>query len=89
VGSVPSVVLLILVDYQFHVDEPCVENVPFLGVEYLHFNDVVHRDLKPENILFTEDLQICKLVDFGVSEMFLNVRKPGVLYPSLSVAGSC
>jgi [calcium/calmodulin-dependent protein kinase] kinase len=50
-----------------------------IGVEYLHYNDVVHRDLKPENILLSEDLEICKLVDFGVSEMFMKVRV-SVLY---------
>lgn len=42
-----------------------------LAVEYLHENDVIHRDIKPENILFAdEDHLVCKIVDFGVSEMF-------------------
>lgn len=42
-----------------------------LAIEYLHENDVVHRDIKPENILFaTKNRVICKIVDFGVSEMF-------------------
>lgn len=42
-----------------------------LGVEYLHANDIVHRDIKPENILLMEDRIVCKIVDFGVSEMFI------------------
>lgn len=42
-----------------------------LAVEYLHENGVIHRDIKPENILFAdEDHVVCKIVDFGVSEMF-------------------
>jgi serine/threonine protein kinase len=45
-----------------------------LGVEYLHANDIVHRDIKPENILLTQDKVMCKIVDFGVSEAFVNVR---------------
>jgi serine/threonine protein kinase len=46
-----------------------------LGVEYLHANDIVHRDIKPENILLTEDRVMCKIVDFGVSEAFVKVRR--------------
>jgi len=44
-----------------------------LGVEYLHLNDVVHRDIKPENILIMEDEEVCKICDFGISEMFVKV----------------
>ncbi|KOS16292.1 camkk meta protein kinase [Malassezia pachydermatis] len=44
------------------------------GIDYLHQNGVVHRDIKPENILLTDDNDTCKIVDFGVSEMFY---KPG------------
>jgi len=50
-----------------------------LGIQYLHFNQVIHRDIKPDNILYFQDPQIipnplCKIVDFGVSESF---AKPG------------
>lgn len=45
-----------------------------LGIEYLHHNDIVHRDIKPDNILLQDNRKLCKIVDFGVSEMF---TKPG------------
>ncbi|PLW49485.1 hypothetical protein PCASD_01949 [Puccinia coronata f. sp. avenae] len=50
-----------------------------LGIEYLHFNQVIHRDIKPDNILYFENPKThpfprCKIVDFGVSESF---AKPG------------
>ena len=43
------------------------------AVEYLHLNDIVHRDIKPENILLMENKEVCKICDFGVSEMFVKV----------------
>ncbi|KAI9481034.1 MAG: kinase-like domain-containing protein [Benjaminiella poitrasii] len=41
-----------------------------LGIEYLHCNDVVHRDIKPDNLLLSDN-KILKIVDFGVSEIFV------------------
>lgn len=40
-----------------------------LGVEYLHFNDVIHCDIKPENLLLNTKNQL-KIADFGVSKIF-------------------
>jgi len=38
----------------------------FLGVYYLHENNIVHRDIKPNNILLDETCQV-KLCDFGLA----------------------
>lgn len=64
-----------------HCVQPLPEDVArlyfvqiLMGIEYLHENEIVHRDIKPDNILLSDDRKTCKIVDFGVSEMFL---KPG------------
>ena len=37
-----------------------------LGIEYLHYQNVIHRDIKPANLLVTREHHI-KISDFGVS----------------------
>ncbi|KAF2117575.1 hypothetical protein BDV96DRAFT_397458 [Lophiotrema nucula] len=37
-----------------------------LGLEYLHYQNVIHRDIKPANLLQTKEHRI-KISDFGVS----------------------
>ncbi|GAC98341.1 likely protein kinase [Pseudozyma hubeiensis SY62] len=67
-----------------------------MGIEYLHENEIVHRDIKPDNILLTDNRKTCKIVDFGVSEMFLkpgddtmqkSAGSPAFMSPELCTAG--
>ncbi|KAJ9475295.1 putative serine/threonine-protein kinase HSL1 [Pseudozyma hubeiensis] len=67
-----------------------------MGIEYLHENDIVHRDIKPDNILLTDNRKTCKIVDFGVSEMFIkpgddtmqkSAGSPAFMSPELCTAG--
>ncbi|KAI8092476.1 kinase-like domain-containing protein [Halteromyces radiatus] len=64
-----------------------------LGIEYLHNNDIAHRDIKPDNLLISND-DILKIVDFGVSEMFVkgndklvkSAGSPAFMAPELCIA---
>ena len=40
------------------------------GLDYLHQCGIAHRDFKPENILLTNDSQILKIIDFGLSNTY-------------------
>jgi len=64
-----------------------------LGIEYLHHNGIAHRDIKPDNLLISKD-NVLKIVDFGVSEMFVkgndrlkkSAGSPAFMAPELCVA---
>ena len=40
------------------------------GLDYLHQCGIAHRDFKPENIILTNDNQILKIIDFGLSHAY-------------------
>ena len=40
------------------------------GLDYLHQCGVAHRDFKPENIILTNNNQILKIIDFGLSNTY-------------------
>ena len=44
-----------------------------LGLEYLHYHNIVHRDLKGTNILIGEEDE-CKLADFGSAKNILGIE---------------
>jgi|JI10StandDraft_1071094.scaffolds.fasta_scaffold682407_2 serine/threonine protein kinase len=48
------------------------------AIYYCHSNGVCHRDLKPENFLFMSKTneKCLKLIDFGLSKIFLVQEKP-------------
>jgi len=40
------------------------------GLEYLHQCGIAHRDFKPENIILTNNNQLLKIIDFGLSNTY-------------------
>ena len=42
------------------------------GLEYIHQCGIAHRDFKPENILLTNNNTILKIIDFGLSNIYMN-----------------
>lgn len=59
----------------------------------MHANEIVHRDIKPDNLLLSKD-NVLKIVDFGVSEMFVkgndklkkSAGSPAFMAPELCIA---
>ncbi len=42
------------------------------GLEEIHKYHICHRDLKPENLLLTSDNKIIKIIDFGLSNEYID-----------------
>jgi serine/threonine protein kinase len=45
-----------------------------LGIDYLHFNNIIHKDLKHNNIILGENCQP-KIIDFNISKIFSAKKK--------------
>ncbi|KAI6656677.1 Calcium/calmodulin-dependent protein kinase kinase 2 isoform X1 [Oopsacas minuta] len=69
-----------------------------LGVEYLHYQNIIHRDIKPENLLLDDHGRL-KIADFGESEdlstdhhgdqsSHKNVGTPAFYAPELTIAST-
>ena len=41
------------------------------GIQHLQENGVCHRDLKPENLLLEKTSKNIKIIDFGLSNMYI------------------
>lgn len=39
----------------------------FLGLEYLHNNNIIHRDIKPENLVLDSDGYL-RITDLGIAK---------------------
>ncbi|KAF7291516.1 Protein kinase domain-containing protein [Mycena kentingensis (nom. inval.)] len=57
-----------------------------LGLEYLHFQDVVHRDIKPSNLLYTNKRSQVKISDFGVASL---VTPDSPIHPNVGTPTFC
>ena len=42
------------------------------GISFLHDQKIAHRDLKPENLLLDKDCKTIKIVDFGLSNIYVD-----------------
>jgi serine/threonine protein kinase len=40
----------------------------FIGLEYLHNNNIIHRDIKPENLVL-DHMGYVRITDFGIARI--------------------
>lgn len=61
-----------------------------MGLEYLHFNNVLHRDIKPENLVLDERGYM-RITDFGIAKIYQKENSaetsgtPGYMSPEVIV----
>lgn len=58
------------------------------GLAAAHGEKIVHRDLSPRNILVSEDLEVVKIVDFGISRVESISKELGTLSTNQVSLGS-
>ena len=59
-----------------------------LGLEYIHYNNILHRDIKPDNLVLDKNGYV-KITDFGISREIGKLQKdessgtPGYMAPEV------
>ena len=62
-----------------------------LGLEYIHYNNILHRDIKPDNLVLDKNGYV-KITDFGISREIGKLQKdessgtPGYMAPEVMKA---
>ena len=78
--------------FNYILNRPCFKDYEvrplmqqlFSCAVYLHDHAIIHSDIKPENILYNKQSGQIKLIDFGLSKIFLPNKKIEVVDGTIS-----